>query len=197
MAAFESAANMGYGQHFGADRRVSLPVPVRRSGNLCFALLLIGDVVARAGMTAQEAEREQQNVTVPVRVHYLDVSTGKLVDDTHQLNEQRATHFGLPDPPGFVVGRLDDPTRPPREHLEKLRQRILAGLDVLLPFFADASLPWTEEANKAAQDVRDFFPVAAEPGLWPYYKAEGREFFAWVEKNAPPARAALPWESAK
>lgn len=194
---FRPMREMPYGQHFGSNRTVTLPVPIRSPAGLRLALLLIGDVTARAGRTPEEAARESQSVTVPWSVHYLDAITGELAGQTLELNEDRARHFGLPDPAGYVVGHLDDPNRLPEARVEKLRQRVLVGLDTLLPLFADEHLPWTDDANKAARDVRDFFPLAAEPGLWPYYRAEGKEFFAWLEKNAPPGKARLPWDDEK
>jgi len=143
--------------------------------------------------------RELDKVTAPMNVYYGDPATGELekrvrIDWREEVSGGERSHFGIPIPPDGVVGHFSDPRWPPKERVELLRQRIYSALDVLLPFFADENRPWTEEANTAAREVRDFFPMAAEPGLWPYYNAEGKEFFAWVEKNAPPGRAPLPWE---
>jgi hypothetical protein len=195
--AFRPSRELSYGQHYGAQRHVSLPVPVRRPTGVHLALLLIGDVVAHRDVTAAQAADMSKEVTVPFSIHYLDPQTGTVASGGMPLNDDGPAYFGIPAPPTGVVGRLDDPKWLAADRIDLLRQRIYAALDVLLPFFADENRPWTEEANRAARDVRDFFPLAAEPGLWPYYKAEGKDFFAWVEKNAPPAKAPLPWEGPK
>lgn len=113
------------------------------------------------------------------------------------MGAQAEKYFGFPSPPGGVVGSYDDPGRRSSDRAMLIDERLHAAMDVLLPFFADEARPWTEEVTRAAREVRDFFPLAAEPGLWPYYEAEGKGFFAWVEKNAPPGRARLPWEETR
>ncbi len=193
---FLPMSQLNYEHRAGADRRASLPVPVRRPAGLRLASFMLGGVWAKLGRSREETLRLENLITPPLSIDYLDPRSGEIVEDGPYLNEKRASYFGIPDPqtPDGEVGRYDDPSRPPKERLELLRQRIYSALDVLLPLFADENTPWTEQATKAAQEVRDFFPLAAEPGLWPYYKFEGREFFAWVERHAPPAKAPVPWE---
>jgi len=156
-------------------------------------------LAAPGGLSSKdEAARIWNEVSTPTVIAYYGATSGTYSVEIGHLGPRTAAYFGVPDPPGAnpgngIVGHFDDPHWLPRDRAELLRRRILAALDVLLPFFADEARPWTDEANRAAREVRDFFPLAAEPGLWPYYKAEGKEFFAWVEKNAPPAKAPLPW----
>ena len=192
---FRTMASFPYDRRMGILVHASLPVLVRRPQGVLVALLCIPrGTMARLDTTPEERARAHQEVQVPQQVHYLDPSTAVIVEDTRYLNERRAAHFGIPDPIGQVLGRFDDPHWPAKDRVTALRHRIYAGLDVLLPLFADEHLPWTEEANMAAREVRDFFPIAAEPGLWPYYRAEGRELFGWLERNAPPGKARMPWE---
>lgn len=174
-------------------RYVSLPVPVRRPGGLRLALFSITMPVANLNLSPEERALEANAVPVPDTVDEFDPVTLELVRTGGWLNQGRAQRFGIPDPAGQRVGRWDDPHWPPVEHRKLLRERIYAALDVLVPLFADESRTWTFEATTAAAEVRDFFPLAAEPGLWPYYRAEGKEFFTWVEKNAPPQRVPSPW----
>lgn len=177
----------------GPTRGVELPIPVKNKTGLCIAALQIAFPVP-IRVSKEEADRIQNKVSVPGEIVYVDVVTGEKVDSVGMGSLALATaYFGIPSPPDDVVGHFDDPKWLPPDRLALLRARIFAALDVLLPFFADDNRPWTEAANKAAGEVRDFFPLAAEPGLWPYYKAEGKEFFAWVEAKAPAAKTALPW----
>ncbi len=171
----------------------TLPVPVKSRAGLRMAVLFVRAWTPDPSVSPAKAKEIVASVSIPRLVRHLDPVTGQLDEQSIYL-QSGAERFGIPDPPDFIVGRFDDTRWPPPERREALRARIFTALDVLLPLFADQTLPWTEAANKAAQEVRDFFPLAAEPGLWPYYKAEGREFFAWVEKNAPPTKARLPWE---
>ena len=199
VAHFKPIGTLRFEQYrdFGV-RAGSLPVPVRRANAIQLALLMaVGDSVARVDIPPAEAARMKNEVLVPAFVWYIDAASGEPREQTPYFNERSSSYFGIPDPPKKIVGHLDDPSWFAENRVTQLRLRIYAGLDTLLPFFVDESLPWTEEANKAARDVRDFFPLAAEPGLWPYYKAEGKELFAWVEKNAPPGKARLPWEDEK
>jgi len=146
------------------------------------------------GSSGRYVAEERNHVNVPSQLLEVDVVTGEYVADTGvSLNNNE--RFGIANPANGVIGHYNDPKWLPKDRLGTLRHRIYSALDLLLPFFADETRSWTAEANKAAQEVRDFFPLAAEPGLWPYYKAEGKEFFAWVEKNAPPGRVPLPWET--
>jgi len=189
-----------YARPLGAEPLVPvlLPVPVRRNKGPCWAILLTTGVVSNPRRTKQEYEREVNEIWNPAGIMYYDAVGGQFVEENPNHNERLEAYFGVPRPEGakhffYVVGRRDDPKWTPTDRRDQLRVRILAGLDVLLPFFADENRPWTGAANKAAEEVRDFFPLAAEPGLWPYYRAEGREFFAWLEKKAPPAQAPPPW----
>lgn len=180
-------------QHDEFSIVVKLPVPAKRDGRVLLAGLHLLYPTVLPTIPREEFQRQLNEVRVPSLVSYADAITGEqlpTIDGTEK-------HFGIPDPPNRLLGHYDDPTWLPEDRRDQLRARILAGLDVLLPFFADENRPWTEAANKAAEEVRDFFPLAAEPGLWPYYRAEGREFFAWLEKNAPPAKAPLPWAENK
>jgi hypothetical protein len=182
----------------GSYQSARLPIPVKRATGLRLAAFQIYYPWAKADEPAEEGKRERDKVTAPMNVCYGDPATGKLevrvgIDWREEVAGGGRAHFGIPTPPDGVVGHFSDPQWLPKDRVELLRRRIYAALDVLLPFFADENRPWTEAANKAAQEVRDFFPLAAEPGLWPYYKAEGKEFFAWVERSAPPGKAALPW----
>lgn len=186
-----------------------LPLPVRRNGAVYVAVMFRPALTIAA---ASEEERRRVNaIHLPAYIDYRDPSDGarhffdprtgqrspsQVPFGSREGEYDPARYFGMPTPPDGVVGQYDDPAWLPQARADLLRTRIHSALDTLLPFFADESRPWTEEANEAAQEVRDFFPLAAEPGLWPYYKAEGREFFAWVETNAPPAKAALPWDEA-
>lgn len=197
--AFLPVGSMKLGSGDGAPVQPGrLAVPVRRFGGVCIAVLHIADPTIWPGTPASEIPRVKNEISPPENIVYWDARTNDLVARIGTgAPAFREEHFGLRDPDGQVVGHFDDPSWLPKARLDLLQRRIFAGLDVLLPFFADEHLPWTEAANKAAQEVRDFFPLAAEPGLWPYYKAEGREFFAWVEKNAPPGKARLPWDDEK
>lgn len=170
------------------SRRAYFPIPVRRQGALRLSLFNLA-------FSGRKIPEEQNEVGAPTQMLEIDVVTGEYVADTG-VNLDRKERFGIADPPMGVVGHYDDPHRPPPDHLKALRFRIYFSMDLLLPLFAEQDRPWTEEANRAAREIRDFFPLAAEPGLWPYYKAEGKEFFAWVEKNAPPEKAVLPWDAA-
>ena len=192
---FRPVGALPYEKEDPPERFVSLAVPVRRATGLRFALFFISmGPVANPHTTPEERELELHSVSVPDAVAYFDPRTHVWDGSPGYLNQGRPSHFGIPDPPKYFVGRWDDPKWPSKDRRDLLRARIFAAMDVLLPLFDDPSRPWTEQANQAAREVRDFFPVAAEPGLWPYYKAEGREFFTWVEKNAPPAKVPLPWE---
>jgi hypothetical protein len=195
---FRPLASMNLSWGDGAPVQVvRLPVPVRRSTGMSIAALHI-PFPTLIRISKEEAEKIHNKIEVPCNVVYWDATTGQKVDIEYTGNDDAvAEHFGLRPPADGVVGHFDDPKWLPEKQREELRQRLYAAIDVLLPFFADENRPWTEEANRAARDVRDFFPLAAEPGLWPYYKAEGKDFFAWVEKNAPPAKAPLPWEGPK
>jgi len=176
-------------QHDEFSIVVKLPIPVKRDGRLLLAGLHLLYPTVLPTIPREEFQRQLNEVRVPSLVSYADAITGEqlpTIDGTEK-------HFGIPDPPNRLLGHYDDPTWLPENRRDQLRARILAGLDVLLPFFADENRRCTEAANNAAAEVRDFFPLAAEPGLWPYYRAEGREFFAWLDKNAPPAKAPLPW----
>lgn len=182
----------------GPVRPGELPVPVNCKTGLCLAAFELSAPPWLPSHPRAENERAANEVSIPMRVVYVDARSGEMVDATGPgydlFNVSAPKHFGIPNPPDRIVGHFDDPTWLPKERRQLLRDRILAALDVLLPLFTEQTRPWTEEANKAAQQVRDYCPLVAEPGLWPYYKAEGREFFAWVEKNAPPGNAPLPWE---
>ncbi|MFO0592174.1 MAG: hypothetical protein U0441_31815 [Polyangiaceae bacterium] len=189
-----------------------LPIPVKRHGAVQLAYFQLAGRWASVDETKEEAIREDDKVTPPVVISYGNPFTGERADtfypdwrDEHPGNPK--SHFGLPTPKSVdkpqrdyptapVIGHFSDPKWLPKDRLEILRKRIYEGLDTLLPFYADEHRPWTEDANKAAREVRDFFPIASEPGLWPYYRAEGKDFFAWLEKNAPPGKAALPWDIA-
>lgn len=202
---FRPTATIWHGwTDFGSVRAPNLAVPVKRPAGLRIAVFQIYHPLGYAGEPVDEAVRERDKVTSPLTVLYGDPVTGKKKpEECLELDWDPAAprgaraHFGLPTPADRVIGHFSDPSWPPEDRRKLLNDRIFAGLDILLPFFADENRPWTEEANKAAREVRDFFPLAAEPGLWPYYKAEGREFFAWLEKNAPPEKAPLPWKEAK
>lgn len=170
----------------GPFQAARLPVLVRRNGKPCIAALHLIMPTRWPGTPEAEARKVANEVTVPVYVVYVDARTGSKLGDTGYLNEARPAHFGIPDPAGQVVGHWDDPNALPQERIPVLVARIHAALDTLLPLYADENRPWTEEATKAAREVRDLFPLAAEPGLWPYYRAEGRELFDWVEKHAAP-----------
>lgn len=183
-------------------RTALLPVPVKRPSGLRWAVLQYGAVVSNPNLTAVDYERAWNEIENPCSILYYDAVTAQFIEQNPNFNEHLEAYFGVPRPPGatgcfYVVGHHDDPRAPPKDRWEQLRQRVFMAFDVLLPLFTDPNRPWTDDANKAAREVRDFFPLAAEPGLWPYYEAEGREFFAWVERNAPPGKAALPWEEAK
>jgi hypothetical protein len=182
----------------GPVQAALLPVPIKRAGSIYVAAFELAWPTPRPNMPSDEVRRIRNDVSIPMRVLYLDPLTGNKVDSTGPgydlYNRSAPEHFGIANPPGRIVGHFDDPNWLPPDRLAMLRERIFAALDVLLPFFADENRPWTEAANKAAREVRDFFPLAAEPGLWPYYKAEGKEFFAWVDRSAPPGKAALPWD---
>lgn len=194
----------------GPYRPGYLPIPVRRGGAVQLAYFEIYHPWAVARETAEAAERKIDLVTPPLLICYGDPVSGRLIERvTVDWNEERPgnpkAHFGLPRPTGPgahigdtapipVIGHFSDPKWLPKDRVELLRKRIHEDLDVLLPYFADTSRPWTEEASKAAREVRDFFPIASEPGLWPYYRAEGKDFFPWLEKNAPPGKSPLPWD---
>jgi len=181
----------------GPFQAARLPVLARRNGAPCVAALHLRLPVRLPDTPEAEARKAANEVSVPVYVVYVDAKSGAKLESTGFLNADRQAHFGIPDPKDEVVGHWDDPQALGQERVNALRARILAAFDVLLPLFADQDRPFPEDAYKAAREVRDFFPLAAEPGLWPYYKAEGRDFFAWVERHAPPAKTRLPWEAEK
>lgn len=175
-------------------RFTTLPAPVKSGGRVRLALFSLTGLAFNPSITPEQSRIIARQVSVPVMIDYFDAVTLEQEGSTGRLNQRTEAHFGIPSPAGEVAGMWDDPTWPSEEKRQNLRTRIYAALDVLLPIFADDNLPWTEEANKAAQVVRDYYPVAAEPGLWRYYEAEGREFFAWVAKRAPAAKAPMPWD---
>jgi len=182
-----------------------LPIPVHRNGGLYLAVMLRPAYVIQP--STPEERRKVNEVYAPAFIAYVDPRTGErhffdpvtgvptLSAVEFGLKAECEKYFGLTIPQGGVVGSYGDPTRLLADRIEILRERVLSALDILLPIFADQRRPWTEAANTAARELRDFFPLAAEPGHWPYYKAEGKEFFAWVEKNAPPEKAVMPWET--
>lgn len=181
----------------------NLPVPVRSRGQTVIAALHIASPTRFPNTPEEVARRQANEISTPLYVVYWSPRSGQKLWVEPEMgpgfdrDAWLVQHFGQRPGKDHIVGRRDDPGAISKDRAEMLRQRICAALDVLLPLFDDPSLPWTEAANKAAREVRDFFPVAAEPGLWPYYQAEGRELFAWVEENAPPGRAALPWEETR
>lgn len=188
-----------------------LPIPVRRKGTVQLAYFEIYGRWALPKETKEEALRENDKVTPPLLVSYGDPFTGAPIDRVQiDWRDERPgnpkAHFGIAAsairgeqprdfPTAPVIGHFSDPKWLPKDRLEILRKRIYEGLDILIHFYADEARTWTEDANKAAREVRDFFPIASEPGLWPYYRAEGKDFFAWLDKNAPPGKATLPWNS--
>ena len=186
-----------------SDAVSTLPVPVRRGGRVHLAVLLRPAYIVQP--STPEERRKVNEVRAPGGIAYVDPIDGERTY-FHPFTQAPShspldigspadveKYFGIPAPAGGVIGMYDDAHALPKDRVETLRERILSALDVLLPFFTDDTRPWTEQATKAAQEVRDFFPLAAEPGLWPYYRAEGKDFFSWVEKNAPAAKAPLPW----
>lgn len=185
----------------GPSKDAALLVPRRDGDRWTWSAFQISSVciIREEGETdahlEERARRNRNEVSAPWQVVPLDPVTGEIAGPKFYMNAaRRLERYGLPDPPGWIVGHLDDPRWLPPDRVEMLRARIYKALDVLAPFFADEDRAWTEAANVAAQEIRDFFPLAAEPGLWPYYQAEGKEFFTWIEKNAPPAKAPLPWD---
>jgi hypothetical protein len=161
---------------------------------------LEGDV-PRIGSDPAEVTKSLNEVRNPTYVLYFGIQKETLFDPG-DMNEKAAEHFQIADPPEakngrYVVGHFSDP--PPdglsKDQIEILRNRVLTALDVLVPLFlsVDPNMTWPDEANRALQEIRDFFPLVAEPGLWAFYRAEGKEFFLWVAKQAPREQALFPW----
>jgi hypothetical protein len=159
------------------SRRAEFPIPVRRGGRIKLVLMNL----AFSGTDGDALN----NVGYPIQILEVDVLTAEYAERPFIIPEHHPTG---------IVGRFDDPNTLPPQRRAMLSARVYAALDRLLPLFAtEPSTPWTKEAQEAARDVRDLFPYAAEPGLWPYYEAYGRDFFAWAEQHAPAGAARLPW----
>lgn len=183
---------------YGPYQVAELPVPVRRPQGLRVAVFHIYDPLFKPHASKEEETRERDKVTAPMLVCDGDPVFGRRdhcerIDWTDDSPSSARARFGFSPPADGVVGHFSDSSPWWQERMVELRPRIYADLDVLLPFFAEPSRPWTAEATRAAQEVRDLFPLASEPGLWPYYKAEGKDFFAWLDTHAPPEKAPLPW----
>jgi len=168
------------------SRDVSLPVPVRRDGQVRLAFMNLGVT----GPWREDYDKKRHFVFAPSQVREVDLATGRTLLHPWSENEKL---FGIANPPDGVVGCDDDPTLPPREGRLVVLARVYVAMNVLIPFFADETRELSSEAVNAARDVRDYFPFACEPGLWPYYKALGQTFFAWAERIAVREKAPLPW----
>jgi len=179
------------------SRPVYFAIPTRREGVFVAAVMLTGGNMVLPNYTAEEKEFIRNGIVIPGQIIFVWPGTGKIQEDVYPV---RPEHFGLPIPSEqtvgrfteSIVGRYDDLRQPPEASREPLRNRIYDALDVLLPLFADDAA-MGPEALKAAQEFRDLFPHACEPGLLPYYKVVGKDFFAWIEEKAPPGKTPLPW----
>lgn len=148
--------------------------------------------------TPEELDLFKNTVIPPDAVFFVDPRTSEAIKIDSWV---KPDYFGLSAPPLrkvgreqlHALGRLDEPRQPPEAWRAPMAERIHDAVDLLLPPFADQQQALSGKAATAAGEFRDLFPELCEPGLLPYYKAMAKDFFAWVEKVAPPERMALPW----
>lgn len=173
-------------------------VPSRVDGRVVVVVMVTAGNLALPSYTAEEKDFIRSSVWIPDQVIVVDAKTQVVLQNRSNVAPD---YFGLPVPPekkvgrfySPIVGRYDDPRRPPEPFRASVRERIYDVLDVLLPFFAD-DVAFSPEAAKAAAEFRDLFPHVCEPGLLPYYMAVAPDFFAWVDKNASGPKTPLPWD---
>lgn len=149
--------------------RQLLPIPVIHRGGLqivflfCPALALPKQPVKMAPpqymltLNAVTGEREEFHAV-----------TSKDFGLSHQRNELVGT-FAIPD--GMTVD----------EFSQKL-DRLFEIYDELLPAFVQNEITPSDDIKKATDEFQQLFGIVSEPPMLPYYRAAGKEFFAWVDR---------------
>jgi hypothetical protein len=164
------SARMVPARALAIETRQAYPVPwaLAPSGPMRMAFLYFPQQLVPSARCAE--------LSAPTYVALLDPDTGVL----EELRRISSAELSLTDPPGALVGRYSMPEGMTLEQHQSLEKRMLELYDLLLAAYADGQ---KSVDRAAAEEFNQLFWQISEPPLLPYYRAAGRSFFEWVERN--------------
>lgn len=153
------------------ETRLALPIPVRTAGRCLIAIL-----------AARESFGQDRKLrfVAPDYVIYLDPEDGHLI----QMKAVEPSDFGQPHQPGEIIGGWgvnELPNTP--DEITQMWKNLIAALDVLLPVYVE-DRRITDEVRQAARTFLRLFDIVGEKAFRPYYRALGKDFFAWLDRIA-------------
>lgn len=149
----------------------SYPIPVRHAAGLRIHFLY---------GTTRLNPRVGLYLSPPKYLARFDARTGQL----EEFRAVTAEDFGMGGDAGAGDGLLQMPEGMTREDYLSRQARLYEAYDVLLPAFAARETDVPPAVRKAANEFRTLFPSVSEASLKPCYRAEGRDFFSWLDQIA-------------
>jgi hypothetical protein len=146
----------------------SYPIPVPRPDGLRVAFLFCTQV-ARPGSI---------RLVAPGHLAFIHAVTGKF----EQVKKVRPRDFGQAHPEGEFIGEHTIEPGMTYEGYLAQQETLYRDYDVLLPAFAAGATQAGSDVKAAAVDFKVHFERLAEKPLLPYYRAIGRDFFAWLDR---------------
>jgi hypothetical protein len=152
------------------EMRRSYPIPVKRAQ---------GPAVVFLYATGRAVPGEGQYLAPPDYQATVDAVTGRF-EGFGYLDFVR---LGLAKPRIDAAGSIGVVAMPPGQTAEEFRaleQRLLDRYDALLPHYVADHRRVSAETLARAREFVELFEQVAEKPLQPYYRAVGKDFFAWL-----------------
>ena len=156
----------------GGGPRASLPVPVRREGQVQVAFMFCFYMFGPDGSW----------LWPPNKVAWLNPVDGRITVST----QMSPTNFGQSDSADKPLkGDIDFPQGMTTELFLSLERRLFVLYDALFATWAvNLSAPGNNQLKSEAQEFLKIFNKISEQPLRPYYNALGRDWFEWLRKLA-------------
>lgn len=153
------------------ETRLTLPTPVGPIGRARMGILAVPEAFG--------TDRKLRFAT-PAYLIYLAPEDGQLL----QMKAVEPSDFGQPHQPGEIIGGwgVDELPNTPDEITQMWRD-LIAALDVLIPVYLE-NRRLNDEVRQAAKRYLYLFDIVGEKALRPYYRALGKDFFAWLKQIA-------------
>ncbi len=150
----------------------SFPIPLRTGSGLKVTFLYC---VSRVSFG------EGLQLLPPSNVGIVNALTGVF----EELRAVRPADFGLHDPENQFLGKYALPQGITQQDFHEDQTRLLLAYDALLPRFAINDTNPSPDTKRAAVEFKALFKLVAEQVLQPYYRAAGKQFFAWLDQVSP------------
>lgn len=146
----------------------SLPIPLIKQGALKISFLYY------------PFRYQNQSVYTPAFLQTIDAESGEM----EEMRASAAKDFGLNHGKRELLGHLEEIPGITRDEIDHNEKRLYILYDKLLPEFADAHIPVSDNIKASAIEFKKLFYYMSEAPLRTYYHAVGKDFFSWLDRVA-------------